>query len=269
MRALLIAAVMASAPARAEDDACRKWIDPGLPEGPVALGFAEADVATGRRACPRSEAGIGTRAGAVIDTPNFYGAISVDALVFGSHALSESLELFGTVEVVRYQFVQNATLKGQSLTLGQLTAGAALSTFARGNLHTATVGRVMFPTAFYMPHVRLIGAEIGEAVTYRPGERLEIHGYLGGDFSAGLSSAQALPRPGLLATAGAQYSPWSRFGVALDLTARMGATSYVGPALALRFRPFGPVHAELQATLPLAGTDRHDGAFGLRIGARL
>src|SRR5262245_61507684 len=44
-------------------------------QGPVASGFFDADFATGRRACPRTEMGLGLQGGAAIDLPNFYGQL--------------------------------------------------------------------------------------------------------------------------------------------------------------------------------------------------
>ena len=111
--------------------------------GTQAPDFDLPDVTTGRRACPRTEVGVGTRARAVIDTPGFYGAIGADALVFASAALSPRLEVFGTLEAFHFQFVQTATLTATSGTLGQLTAGAALLTLSTERLALTTVGRAM------------------------------------------------------------------------------------------------------------------------------
>ena len=52
------------ATARAEGG-CEQWIAPALAEGPITFGFQSADVATGRRACPRTEVGFGVQGGAM------------------------------------------------------------------------------------------------------------------------------------------------------------------------------------------------------------
>ncbi|MBI3184858.1 MAG: transporter [Myxococcales bacterium] len=272
---LLWLCALAALPARAQvetasDSAngCGRWIAAGLPEGPVALGLLEADVATGRRACPRTEVGLMGRAGAVIDNADFYGAIGASGAVFGSYAASPKLELFGTFEALRYEYVQNATLKGSSTSLGQLTAGATYLGWQSGELLLGASGRVMLPTGLYTG-IRVMGFEVSGVGSYRFGERLELHGHLGSDTSFGLSAAQPLPRAGMLLGAGAQYSPCSRLGVVLDLNGRFGPTSYFAPALALRFRIAGGLGGELAATAPLLGTDRHDAMLGLRLGYRL
>ena len=75
-----------------------------LPDGPISVGYFEADMATGRRTCPRTEVGIGGRFGAIIDTPNFYGNLGVNGLIFGSYALNEKTEVFATLEAVSFDY---------------------------------------------------------------------------------------------------------------------------------------------------------------------
>src|SRR5262245_52008340 len=60
---------------------CRGNEDRGMFSGPVVVGFFDADFATGRRACARTEVGLALQGGAAIDTPDFYGAISGGPLV--------------------------------------------------------------------------------------------------------------------------------------------------------------------------------------------
>lgn len=270
MRTLALAMLAAALPAWGQtEEGCQKWIAPGLGEGPIALGLYEADTVTGRRACPRSEIGLGTRAGAVVDTADFYGAIALDGWLFGSYAHSSRLELFGTFEAVHYQYVQNATIKGAVTSVGQLTAGAAYLTLSNPGLLITTTVRAMLPTAMYTPNVRTLGLEAGESFSYRPGQKLELHAHLAGDLSLGLSAANPFPRAGVLLNAGLQYSPWTRLGLVLDANGRLGSTSYLAPAAALRMRLFEGLGAELGAMLPLWGTDRHDAVLGLRLGQRL
>jgi hypothetical protein len=56
-----------------------------LPEGPVSLGLEDADLGTGRRVCPRTEAGLAVRLGATLDTADFYGAISANGVMVESY----------------------------------------------------------------------------------------------------------------------------------------------------------------------------------------
>lgn len=241
----------------------------GLFDGPIGVGFFSADYAVGRRALGRTEVGLGILGNAIIDTPDFYGALAGGALLYGSYALSDKLEVFGSLEAVKVEYVQNASLKALQYGLGQATAGATYTVYRQGGMALSPSGRVMLPTDFSSPNVRTVGLELGVAGNWTPTWQLELHGYLGGDLSAGLSAAPALPRPGLLATAGAQYSFVRWFGVALDVNAHLGAQSYVAPALALRAAIGHSLGIELGATLPLLGNLRHLGAGGLRVAWRM
>lgn len=269
-RAFAVIAVVVSCSAFAEEEGgvCSKWRSPGLSDGPIAVGFAEADVATGRRTCPRTEVALGGRLNAVIDTPDFYGNILGVGLLSGSYALSEKQELFATVEFLRYQYVVNAVINTTTMALGQTTIGGTQVTYLGESLGGAMSARLMLPTSFASGNARVYGAELGHSITWRPMTQLELHGWAGADFSAALSSGPAFPRLGGLINAGVQYSPVGWFGAALDLTGRAGAISYLAPAVALRFNLWRGLGAELAATLPVLGTDRHDAIVGLRFAYR-
>ncbi len=248
---------------------CERSTAASLGDGPITVGLAEADVATGRRACPRTELAFGGRAGAIIDSPHFYGAIAADALLSGSYAWSERRELFATLELLHYQYVQNATLKGKSVGLGQLTAGASAVTFESSRFTGAASFRLLLPTATANAHLHEVGLELGHALSYRAAPAIELHGYLGGEASAGLSGGAALPRFGALGVVGIQVSPWRWLGLVLDVDGRAGEVSSLAPALALRFGLTQALSAELAATVPLLGRDRHTGVAALKLSYRL
>jgi len=243
---------------------------PGLFDGPVAVGFFDADFAVGRRARPRTEVGLGVLGGATIDTPDFYGALSGGALLYGSYALpSQPMEVFASLEVVKFQYVQNASLKGTSTSLGQGSLGAAYVLLHAGGLTVAPSMRLMLPTDTSMPDVRTVGLEVGGAASWQVSGALEVHGYLGGDVSAGLSAGETLARPGLLISAGAQYAVTSWFGAVLDVNGHVGAQAYLAPALGLRAAIGKSFGIEVGGTLPLLGTIRNDAAVGLRLAYRI
>lgn len=267
---VVIAGLLATtAAAQPQGSPCAVWRHAGLAEGPIGVGYYEADVATGRRVCPRTEVALGTRAGAVIDTPDFYGAIGASGLLSASHALSDRREVFATLEFLQYDWVTNAVIVQSRMGMGQLTAGVSQIVANGDRWATATTARVMLPTSTTI-NVRVIGGEVGQGLTYRLSEGLELHGFAGLDVTAAVFAPSAQPRLGALVNAGVQYSPASWFGLVLDVNGRAGGyTSYVAPALGLRFRPFKNFGAELAATLPVTGSDRHDALVGLRLGYRL
>lgn len=246
---------------------CDRWRSKGLGEGPAAVGYAEADMGTGRRACPRTELGLGARFGAIIDTPDFYGAVSVNGLLYGSWAVRPTTEVFATLEAVNFTYAVNAVLTSTQLTLGNLTAGATQVLVQSENFIGAVTARLLLPTSFEIPGARLIGGELGANVSWRPNEWLEVHGYLGGDLSGAIGRAAGLPRGGGTLLAGAQLSPFTWGALVIDLTGRLGPLSYFAPSVAFRFA-IGKLGIELAATRPLAGTDRHTVIGGLRVNYR-
>jgi hypothetical protein len=267
----LLALLLPPAAARAEG-ACEQWIAPALAEGPITFGYLSADVATGRRACPRTEVGLGAQGGAIVETANFYGAVTGAGLITGSYAVRPDLEVFATLEALRFQFVQNATLTGTTLSLGQLTAGATYVALARGPLVVSPSVRLELPTSFASPRTRTVGGEVGAAMLYRPVPRFEVHGYAGADVSAGVGAAAAQPRAGFLLNVGTEYALCSGFAAVLDANAHFGhraVLDYVAPAIGLRFRAGEHFGAELGASLPLLGAERALAVGGLKLTYRL
>ncbi|MCC6336345.1 MAG: hypothetical protein IT380_20460 [Myxococcales bacterium] len=246
---------------------CNQGPAHGLPEGPVALGYFEADMATGRRACPRTEVGLGGRFGASIDTPNFYGNLGINGLLFGSFAVRPDVELFATLEAANFTYTVNAVLTATQLTLGNFTLGGAYQVLNRGTVMGGVSARLLLPTSFETPGARAVGGELGFAASWRPKGWLEVHGYLGADVTSAFSRANPYTRFGGLLMAGAQLQPVSWFAFVLDLTGRLGEVSYFAPTAGLRFRIF-KFGIEVGATLPLAGNDRHDFIMGARFSWR-
>ena len=242
--------------------------DFGLPTGPAAIGYFEADVATGRRACPRTEFGLGGRFAAIIDAPNFYGNLGVSGVLFGSYALNERTEIFATLEAVNFTYAVNASLSKTALALGHLTAGATRVLYTPGHFVGSASARLLLPTSFEIPGGRLIGVELSHLTSWEVASFLEVHSALGVDFSAAISGAQAFPRLGGTVVIGGALQPTSWFAFVLDVSGHLGVRSFLAPTAALRFR-VASLGIELGATLPLVGTDRHDFIIGGRFSWRL
>lgn len=265
-----VVAVAAAAPADDFDSArdCGRWRARGLNEGPVAVGYAEADLGTGRRVCPRTEIGLGGRFGAIIDTPDFYGAIAAQGVLYGSYALRDTTELFGTLEFFTFTFAQNAVLTSTQMTLGNATVGATQVLYRGETLVAGVTLRALLPTSFEVPGSRALGAELGANASWRPLKWLEGHAYLGSDFTLGVGRGPALPRGGATLIAGVALAPFDWFALVVDVNGHLGPLSYLAPAFALRFK-IASLGIDLNATLPLAGTDRRDFIAGLRLNWRI
>ncbi|WNG48713.1 hypothetical protein F0U60_34800 [Archangium minus] len=267
----LVALLLSPAAARAEGG-CEQWIAPALAEGPVTFGFLSADVATGRRACPRTEVGLGVQGGAIIETQNLYGAVTGAGLISGSFAVRPDLELFATLEALRFQYVQNASLTGTRMSLGQLTVGGTYMALTSGAFVLSPSVRLQLPTSFASPRTRTLGGEIGAAALYRPTNRFEVHGYAGVDASMGLGAADPLPLAGFLVNVGTEYALCSGFAAVLDANVHFGhraVLDYVAPAVGLRFRAGEHFGAELGASLPVLGAERALAAGGLKLTYRM
>lgn len=257
--------VVATAPARAERGLCADRV---LTAGPIFITLTDAQAGAGRDACHRSEVGGGVAARAIIDTEAFYGAIVASGLVFASGELTASTELFGGLEVLRYDYAQNASLSGGRVSIGQLGVGLSQALHRGPRLALSAVARLQLPTSTATPRVRVVGAELGVSAALALTRRLSLHGYAGTDGSLGLSSGPTLPEGAIGGALGGevQLLPW--LALAIDLRGRAGATRALIPAAALRASP-GGLGLELAATVPVVGTDRHDGALGLRASGAL
>ncbi|MCU0695791.1 MAG: hypothetical protein MUC96_04580 [Myxococcaceae bacterium] len=269
MRALLLASTLAASLSFAQTSrgGCVADDAAGLPEGPVAVGLGLADFGTGRRACARTEVGLGVRGAGIIDTPNFYGNVGAQGVLFGSFALRPTTELFASLEAVSFGFTQNATLTTTQLTFGHLTAGATQVVYGLERLTGAITGRLLLPTSFEVPGMRLVGAEVGHTFSFRPNGWLEVHGAVGAEVTAAVGAARSDPRFGGFLLGGASLQPVSWFAFVLDVTGRVGRVSSLAPAAGLRFRiaSFG---IDVGGTLPVVGNDRHDFAATARFSWR-
>ena len=246
--------------------ACGKWKAPALMEGPAFVGYSVADFAIGRRACPRSEVGIGADFGAIIDTPNFYGDVGIQALVYGSIALDEKTEVFALLEAYDWEYTVNAVISGTRATLGNATLGISRQLYETDEVAGAASLRVLLPTASNIPGTRNTGAELGHSVSMRPKSWLEVHAYAGVGFTVGIGPA---PLPGLTLAGmiGLALSPTSWFSLVVDLSGGIAGRSFLAPSAALRFRVFN-LGIELAVTRPIAGDDRHDAIGAARVAWR-
>lgn len=281
MIAIVLTALLAQEPATAEVKteadaapavetpllACQKWKSPGLMEGPAFIGYADADFAIGRRACPRSEIGIGVDFGAIIDTPNFYGDVGIQALIYGSWALNDKTEIFALLEAYDWQYTVNAVISGTRATLGHATLGISRQVYQTDDVAGAFSLRVLLPTHSGIPGNRITGAEVGHSVSMRAMSWLEMHAYAGLGFTVGLGPA-SLPALTVAGMVGAALSPTSWFSLVVDVAGGIAGRSFLAPSAALRFRVFN-LGIEIAVTRPFWGDDRHDAIGAVRFAWRI
>ena len=249
---------------------CARMLHVGLPDGPVSIGAYDGELGAGRRACPRSEIQLGIRGGAIIDTRNFYGALSLDATLSTSFAIKGRGEFFSTLVLGRYVYAQNASIKGQTLGLGPTSVGGSVVGYSKEGSVVSVFVRLVLPTDSEL-RTPTFGGELGISVAVRRWQRVALNLVLSGDFTVGLSRAPVDARGGFLALFGVQYAPAHWFAFALDVQGHFGQRApldYLAPALALRFRLYKGLALELAGMVPVVGEDRHDALVTLRGGWR-
>jgi hypothetical protein len=278
MRALAIAALLlAGGPAWAQaapvddDHACQRVREPRLADGPVQLGLYDADFATGRRACLGSELALYERFSAVIDTPNFYGGVRADTILSGSFRLRPFLEIFGALEMIHWEFAQNATIKASALGLGQLTLGLQGKVLETRRFAVSVYGRLLIPTATATPTAQTTGGDLGVNALFRPRRDVELHGQLSVDLTAGLTAGPPDLRGGTTLMLGVQYAPARWFAFAIDAAVVLGHRAPLDaflPQLGLRFRVWRGLNLELDLGAPVGGADRRLAIAALRLSYR-
>lgn len=241
--------------------------DDGMAEGPVVAGLLDGDLGRARRACVRTEAGLGVGGLIVADTPNFYGHVVGSAVLDGSYALDDRTEIFGSAELFRYDSVISA-LTSTYVGVGHTALGANRILSASERAHVAVNGKVVLPTAVGLYRTAWpFGLDLGLSGTWAASDLLRLHGQIGGLTSLAASKGPTQGRVGAMSTLGAELRPGKAFAAVADLSAGFGYTApvdVVAAALGLRFSDGRRWGLELGATVPLAGRERALATFALR-----
>lgn len=223
--------------------------------GPLQAGLREGELGLAHRACATSELVLQGEAHAVVDLADFYGQLRGAARLSGSYALGDDTELFGSLELFRYQTVI-ASVSAEVAGLGHLSLGGMHRFWGRDDLTLAAVGRLVLPTATGIyRHARPVGLDAGVTAEQVLGMRWRLHGQLGLISSAAASGPIRQPRLGLTATVGGGWQARSWLAVLGQLQAASGYTAALDVlAVGLGVRAGGEqLGAELSALLPVAG----------------
>jgi hypothetical protein len=244
----------------------------GLGSGPLAVGFLEGDLGTGRRVCPRSEAGFGIQGGVVFE-PELYGTnftahvgsgspiqVSGASRVFGSLALTERLELFGSFQPINGRLIISSVM-GQYIGLGNTSVGATLVVYESGPLVLGVTGQLTLPTAIGLyRNAWPVGLDSGIVVAFEPFSFLQLHGQVTGVGSVALTTAAFDPRAGMLGIAGAEFfvlGDWISLVVDYNQLALMNAPLDWGAiAGGFRGRFYAGLAMEAVVVAPILGRER-------------
>ncbi len=244
----------------------------GLPTGPVAAGLLEGELGRAHRACGRSELAVDAGGLLVVDLDNFYGRLAAGLRLEGSWAWGPRGELFGSLEVLRYDSLITP-LSSSSLGLGHTTVGAAYRFADSDRVALGLNGKLVLPTA--VPLYRNtwpVGIDFGVSGQFEVHRRVQFHAQVGLLHSFGIGKGPTQPRLGASLTAGTELRPAPKFAVAIDLLGRFGYTAPLdvfGAALALRFSDGRRFGFELGGTVPILGRERALARVDLKFSVRL
>lgn len=263
--ALLLAALLL--PGAALADPCADW--GGLAEGPTVAGLMNGDLGRAHRVCGRTEAGLTAGAYLLAEPDDFYGHIVGGATLDGSLAASETVEVFGSLEALRYDSVL-APFPEAYVGPGFTTLGAAWRAHTGEASALGLNGKIVLPTTGLYDNAWPVALDLGVAGLLAPGERLRLHGQLSGLLTAAISGGPAAPAAGVAPTVGVEWRPTGGFALVADVVGSFGLTApvdhvAVAPGVRLGSGRFG---FQLDATVPLAGRERAlatvDARFALR-----
>jgi hypothetical protein len=268
-------------PAAPRDTACER-ADPPLEE-PAALGFEDAGFLEVRAACPRRGVFVRPHGAALIAVPEFYGRLGAGVLVGGRWAVhvgggagaAGAVELTAAMDVVAWQFVQNASIARTSLGTGMATVGAIFHDlgFERDGARFVPALRLLLPTSTAYHSARAFGVDPALVWAGRPVRSLDVYGSFGyaawGTASLDGGGTHFWHGPTLaLGFVGILFR-YLQVVAQVDFLGRTSGGDFqverVSITGALRLRVGRAFRLELAVGAPMTGTDRTDLVAGVNL----
>jgi hypothetical protein len=243
-------------------------IDNGIAVGPITASPYDGDLGRGHRACPRNEAALGGGGQAVVDAANFYGHLQANFTLDGSLRVNERTEIFGALELFRYDQVIGAiTTSGSGL--GHTILGLSQLLVVTDNMAVSASGKVVLPTATALyTNAWPYSADLGVAGVYVPHHRVRVHGYASLLGTVGLSEAPGNPQVGAQLGLGAQVRVAGPVALVADVTGGFGydaPVDQIAVSGAGRFVIRDAYGVEFGVTVPVAGRERSLATVDLRV----
>ncbi|MBN93709.1 MAG: hypothetical protein CL928_06475, partial [Deltaproteobacteria bacterium] len=255
----------------ARGDVCDE-IGYGMPQGPVTAGLLDGDLGRARRVCSRSEAGLSGSGLLVVDTMAFYGHLLAGLTLDGSLPIGAKLEIFGSIEALRYQQVITP-IPSSYLGIGHTALGASYRFMARPKWSLAVHGKVVLPTAIGLyRNAWPLASDLAVAALFQLRRGIRVHASAGMANSIALSKGPAFPTIGAMVTAGIELQPVHGFAFVADVHGGFGRRApvdVIAAAMALRFSDGKRFGFEVGATVPLAGRERAAATLDLRASLRI
>lgn len=246
--------------------------DEGLFLGPIATTTLDGDHASARRACPRTEVGLGTSLQGTLE-PEKYGLdltiqvasgspifIRGAGRVFGSLAIGDRLELFGSFEPLYARYLISG-YQASYIGPGHSTLGATFVAYADDVIVLSVTQSATLPSAFGLyKNAWPFAFDSGLTTTFSPIDVLHLHAQLSGVASFAYTMAESDPRVGVMGLAGGELLLFEWASLVVDL---YGLALYRAPLdnvaiqAAARAKIFAGLGVEASISLPLHGADRN------------
>jgi hypothetical protein len=244
---------------------------PALQGAPIALTLGPADFGATPPTCVSTGVALEGRGTALIDTPDFYGALSAEAVLAGSFALGEATWVSAAVNVLRYRFVQNASVVGTHLGVGPTSVGLHRVMLRGERWRVAPYARLLLPTETGRNFSVQLGLEPGASASFEPLPGLSLGGGLSLPVTVVVLGERTLWQLAPRASLDAAYAPWRwlelAVGAELRLALEGGGLDFVAPKVAVRLYPWRTLHVQLAGMMPLVGLERTDFRGSLGLGA--
>jgi hypothetical protein len=284
VRAVLVVGALASAsPAGAQsanlDERRGAWLpSDGCPRTPRAVGPTQASTLDGqlgapRRACLRDELVLAADGYLIARPADFYGNIRVGARLSGSYVVDRMVELWGSLELVRYQSVISA-VSSTYLGLGYLSLGATLPYFRERDRAIAAYVRLVLPTTTGLDQrSQPLALELGTTAETQAGPSFRFHAWASIVGSLALSDvAPADPRGGARVGGGVDWVPHEALSIVLELASGFGyrdALDFIALQGGFRFALGDMLGVDLGLSWPFAGAEPGLATAQLAVSGRL
>lgn len=240
----------------------------GIPMGPLPFSLQMGELAQPRSPCPRTQLFLGGEGQAIVRTEEFYGNLQANAVLGGSYAVNERLELSASFEPLLFQQVISS-LQATHLGLGHGALGVTVVAFDHGPLVLSATARTTLPFAFGLyKNAWPVGLDAGLTGALQLAPFLRSYASVLGVGSFMLSAGDSLRRAGVLGLGGAELIlfDWvALVGEVKALTLYEADLDHVSLSAGIRTRIWDGLGAELFATAPVAGRERTLAGGGLRV----
>jgi hypothetical protein len=227
---------------------------------PVVTPIRDARLDTQRSACMRQALSAGFDAHALIDTPGFHGLLGGALVVAGSVIVAKAHELSAEMQLVSYDFVQNAVNKVDRLGVGPLVLGGAAGKPIGDHGTAAVVLRVEVPYTRTNLDTLRTSAQLAGVVSGMLSPRVVLHARLASIGSVASSAGGTTKQ--LAFIAGADLAWHVRQPVAIDLGADVMAGwqasfDHLLVRTGVHWRPRGYAwRLRVGVGIPVAGAER-------------